>query len=305
MTICHSGAYTGDVQLDVESLRTYLAVLDWGGMTRAAEHLGLTQSAVSWKIKRLEQRVGRPLLIRDGHVLRPTHLGRTLIEDARTIVSTHDRAVHRLESPDFTGTIKVGSNEEVGATRIAGILGRFQRMHPEATIEFVVDQSRVLVHRLQRAQIDVAVVQITPDELLPDDVLLWEDELLWVTHRDMRYDDGEVPLITFGANGFYRPVSEPILERAGVPYTYTVSAPTSAGVRAAVEAGLGVAVLGSWYVGGNLVAWERASDFDPLPRSLQVVRAVPGEPPSIAEPLIAAIVDEFTDLPSRQDPDEY
>jgi DNA-binding transcriptional LysR family regulator len=293
------------MQLDVESLRAYLAVLDRGGMTRAAEYLGLTQSAVSWKIKRLEQRVGRPLLIRDGHVLRPTRDGRTLLEDARVIVAAHDRAVHRLESPDVTGTIKVGSNEEVGATRMAGILGRFQRMHPAATIEFVVDQSSVLIRRLERASIDVAVIQITPDEMLPGDVVLWEDELRWVTHRDMYYEDGDVPLITFGANGFYRPVSEPILERAGVPYTYTVSAPTSAGVRAAVAAGLGVAVLGSWYVGGELVEWKRGAGFDPLPRVLQVVRTVPGEPPSIAGPLIAAIVDEFRDLPSRQDPDGY
>ncbi len=293
------------VRLDVESLRAFLAVLDWGGMTRAAEHLGLSQSAVSWKIKRLEERVGRPLLIRDGHVLRPTRDGRTLLDDARIIVTAHDRAVHRLESPDFTGTIKVGSNEEVGATRMVGILGRFQKMHPAATIEFVVDQSRVLVRQLDRALIDVAVIQITPDEMLPDDVVLWEDKLVWVTHRDMQYEDGEVPLITFGANGFYRPVSEPILERAGIHYLYAVSAPTSAGVRAAIEAGLGVAVLGSWYVGGDLVEWERAADFDPLPPALQVVRTVPGEPPSLAGPLIAAIVDEFTDLPSRQDPREY
>ncbi len=293
------------MELDVESLRTFLAVLDRGGMTRAAQHLGVTQSAVSWRMKRLEQRVGRPLLIRDGHALRPTRDGRTLLEDARLIVEAHDRAVHRLESPDFTGTIKVGSNEEVGASRMAGILGRFQRMHRSATIEFVVDQSRVLVQLLERARIDVAVIQITPDELLPDDVVLWEDELHWVTHRDMPYSDGVVPLITFGANGFYRPVSEPILERAGVPYTYTVSSPTSAGVRAAVEAGLGVAVLGSWYVGGDLVVWERAATFDPLPRALQVVRTVPGEPPSIAAPLIAAIAAEFTDLRSRRDPATY
>lgn len=293
------------MQLDVESLRAYLAVLDRGGMTRAAEHLGLTQSAVSWKIKRLEARVGRPLLIRDGHALRPTRDGRTLLDEARTIVAAHDRAVHRLESPELTGTIKVGSNEEVGATRMVGILGRFQRMHPAATIEFLVDQSSVLLRQLDRARIDVAVIQITPEEMLPDDVVLWEDELVWVTHRDMRYEQGRVPLVTFGATGFYRPVSEPILERAGIPYTYTVTAPTSAGVRAAVEAGLGVAVLGARYVGGELVEWERAATFDPLPRSLQVVRTVPGEPSSIAGPLIAAIVDEFSDLPIRQDPSRY
>ena len=51
------------MQLDVESVRTLIAVLDHGGMTAAADALGMSQSAVSWKIKRLEERVGRDLLI--------------------------------------------------------------------------------------------------------------------------------------------------------------------------------------------------------------------------------------------------
>jgi DNA-binding transcriptional LysR family regulator len=289
------------MQLDVESLRTYVAVLEWGGMTRAAEHLGLTQSAVSWKIKRLEQRVGRPLLIRDGHTLRPSRDGRILLLEASEIIAAHDRTVHRLESPDFTGTVKIGSNEEIGAPRMASILGRFQRMHPASTIEFVINQSRLLVPLLERGAIDVAVVQVTPDEQQPGDVVLWSDELRWVTRHDMPFDDGIVPLITFGENGFYRPVSEPILERHGIPYTYTVSAPTSAGVRAAVAAGLGVGVLASWYLDDEIVEWARAADFEPLPDVRQIVRTVPGEQPAIAAPLIEAIVDEFTDLPSRRE----
>ena len=116
------------MQLDIESMRTYLAVLDWGSMTRAASQLDLTQSAVSWKIKRLEQRVGRPLLIRDGHELRPSQAGRILLDEARAIVEAHDRVAHRLESPEFTGRVRVGSNEEVGASRMAGILGRFNQL---------------------------------------------------------------------------------------------------------------------------------------------------------------------------------
>ena len=292
------------MQLDVESLRAYITVLEWDSMTRAAEHLGLTQSAVSWKIKRLEQRVGRPLLIRDGHALRPTRDGRTLLIEAGEIVAAHDRAVHRLESPDFTGTVKVGSNEEIGAPRMASILGRFQRMHPASTIEFVVNQSRMLIPLLERGAIDVAVVQVTPEDQRRDDVELWSDELRWATHPDMPFEDGVVPLITYGENGFYRPVSEPILERRGIPYTYTVSAPTSASVRAAVAAGLGVGVLASWYLDEEIIEWPRAADFEPLPDVRQVVRTVPGEQPDIAAPLIEAIVDEFTDLPSRHEHDD-
>ncbi len=288
------------MQLDVESMRTFLAVLDWGSMTRAATQLDLTQSAVSWKIKRLEQRVGRPLLIRDGHELRPSQAGRILLDEARSIVEAHDRVVHRLASPEFTGRVRVGSNEEVGAERMAGILGRFKRMYPDATIEFVVNQSRVLLPMLERGAIDVAVLQVRDDEVEPSDVVLWSEQLCWATHRDMPYEEGEVPLISYGENGFYRPVSEPILDKHGIAYRYTVTAPAATNVRAAVEAGLGVAVLGERFITDDVTEWSRAADLDPLPAAFQVVRTSPGESSAIATTLVEAITEEFLDLPDRQ-----
>ena len=103
------------MHLDIESLRVLLAVLDHGGMTRAAERLNLGQSAVSRKIQRLEQRVGTPLLIRDGHELRPTREGRALLPDARRMVDLHDRSVARLRTSDVTGTVKLSSNGEVNS----------------------------------------------------------------------------------------------------------------------------------------------------------------------------------------------
>ncbi len=287
------------MRLDLESLRAFAAVLDWGSMTRAAEQLELSPSAMSWKIKRLEQRVGRPLLIRDGHELRPTREGRLILEEAPAMLEAHDRLVRRLTHPEFTGTVKIGSNEEVGAARMAGILGRFRFAHPDATIEFVVNQSRLLLPLLQRGRIDVAVIQITEEEVRPDDVVLWTDELSWATHRDLPHDEGVVNLVTYGESGFYRPVSEPILEARGIPYRYTVTAPTSAGVRAAVAAGLGVAVLASHWLGDEVVAWERGADLDALPRSCQVVRTVPGESPGVTTAIVDAIVEEFTDLYER------
>ena len=287
------------MRLDLESLRAFITVLEWGSMARAAEQLELSPSAMSWKIKRLEQRVGRPLLIRDGHDLRPTREGRLLLEEAPAMLEAHDRLVRRLAHPEFTGTIKIGSNEEIGAARMAGILGRFRFSYPDATIEFVVDQSRNLLQKLARARIDVAAIQLTEEEVRPDDVVLFSEELVWATHRDLPYDDGRVDLITYGENGFYRPLSEPILDAHGIPYRYTVTAPTSAAVRAAVSAGLGVAILPSQWLSDEVVEWERGTTLDPLPFSCQVLRTVPGEQPAVTRAIVDAIVEEFTDLHDR------
>ena len=58
-------------------------------------------------------------------------------------------------------------------------------------------------------------------------------------------------------------------------------------------------MLASWYLDEEIVEWARSVNFEPLPDVRQIVRTVPGEQPDIAAPLIEAIVDEFTDLPSR------
>ena len=173
---------------------------------------------------------------------------------------------YRLQSPDFTGTIKVGSNEEVGCRPHGRHPRSLQapvprgdhrvrdRPEPRAHAAAERRQDRRRRHpgdrgrgarRRHRAVVG-RVAGGPPTATCPT-------------------DEGVVPLITYGTHGFYRPVSEPILERHGVDYEYTVNAPTSANVRAAVEAGLGVAVLRERFLTGDVVEWARAADFDPLP----------------------------------------
>ncbi|MFW2335448.1 LysR family transcriptional regulator [Ilumatobacter sp.] len=284
-----------ELQLDVESLRTYLTVLDTGGMTRAAERLNLTQSAVSWKIKRLEERVGRPLLIRDGHAVRPTRDGRALLDDARTIVELHDGAVWRLRSPELTGKITLGSNEEIDANDIAALLGRFKRSHPNATIEFVIDHTERLATLVDNGQIDVALMQVTDRHLRHDDTLLWTDDLHWVTSAEWTYDEGTVPLVTFGDLCFYRRLSEPILEAAHIDFTHAFSGSATRGVLAAIQAGLGVGVLSSWYLNDDIIDWPRGATLPPLPRVHQVARTVPGESAEAAHALVDVIAEQLVE----------
>lgn len=284
-----------ELQLDVESLRTYLTVLDTGGMTRAAERLNLTQSAVSWKIKRLEERVGRPLLIRDGHTVRPTRDGRALLDDARTIVELHDGAVWRLRSPELTGKIKLGSNEEIDATDIVALLGRFKRSHPNATIEFVIDHTERLATLVDNGHIDVALMQVTDRHLRHDDTLLWTDDLHWVTSAEWTYDEGTVPLVTFGDQCFYRTLSEPILEAAHIDFTNAFSGSATRGVLAAIQAGLGVGVLSSWYLNDDIIDWPRGATLPPLPRVHQVARTVPGESAEAAHTLVDVIAEQLVE----------
>jgi len=286
------------VQLDVESLRTFLAVLDQGSMTRAARTLHLTQSAVSWKIKRLEERVGRPLLVRNGRSIRPSRDGRALADEARAIVDAHDRAVARLDRSSLSGRIRLGSNEEITASRLVALLGTFNRVHPDAWIEMVVDNSRDLATGVDRGDLDVAVIQVGAEELRPDDTVLWVEDLAWVTSKQAPYDAGAIPLVTFGEGCNYRAVSEPLLDAAGIDHWVAFSGQTTAGVKAAVEVGLGVAVLGSRYLGGEIVRWKPGARLGELPGMYEVARIDAGDPSPLARALVAAIANEL-DEPAR------
>lgn len=283
------------MNLDVESLRTFLAVLDYGGMTAAADHLDLSQSAVSWKIKRLEERVGKPLLVRDGRSLRASTDGLALVDDARTIVDIHDRAVTRLRGSELSGTVRLGSNQEIGTDRLTLVLGRFKRTHPATSIAFELGPTEQLVAALDRGELDVVLIQVDDDGLRPTDTVLWSDELVWATCCESTYDDGLVPLITFGHACFYRPLSEPMLRQNKIDYTIAFSGPSATGVHSAVAAGLGVAVIGSRGLGGDIVEWQRGRSLGQLPCVHQIARSIPEGENETADALVAAIEAELVE----------
>ena len=286
------------MQLDVESLRVLLAVLDHGGMTRAAERLHMGQSAVSRKVQRLEERAGQPLLIRDGHTLRPTRAGRALLPDARAMVELHDQAAARLSSSDLAGEVSLSSNGEIDMEQIAAILGAFRRRHPGTEVQFSVDHTGALTEWVAAGEIDVAIFQVIEDALRPTDITLWKEDLVFVSSAADRFADQVVPFLDFGSHCYYNEFTHGILERAGVEFQTVFSAPTSADVRAAVEAGIGVAVMSARYLGGDVVEWEPPGGIEQLPQIHQIIRTVPGDRPEAVAALVETITNELSCGPS-------
>ncbi|MEM9561796.1 MAG: LysR substrate-binding domain-containing protein [Actinomycetota bacterium] len=272
------------MQLDIESLRTLAAVVDTGGMTRAAEQLATSQSAVSWRIKRLEERIGRNLLVRNGRSIRASRDGEELLRYARTILDTHDEAVARLTGSQLSGTIRLGATEEVSAHLLSPVIGRFNRIHPDLTIEIQIDTSLTLEERLARGRLDLVLIQTEPDDRRAGDTVLWVDEQRWISSPEWTYDEGPVPLVTFGDQGFYRARAQRVLRQAGIRSSVAFSGPSTASVIAAVEAGLGVAALSGRSVAGEVIDWPRGETLDPLKPVNQVARLAPGETsPEVAE----------------------
>ena len=232
------------MRLDIDSLRTLRAIVESGSFTGAAARLHLTQSAVSWKIKRLEERLGHALLVRDGKTIEPTEMGHELLAHAERILSAHDEAVASLQLRELTGTVRLGCNDEPQIDQVADIIRNFKIEHPRVGVHTRISLSSVVAAWLRAGELDLAIIQVLADEVKETDTILRHDRLEWFASPDLTLeDDGSVPLITFGPRGFYRSIAERLLRDAGFDSVVVVECESTAGVIAAIEAGLGVAVL--------------------------------------------------------------
>jgi DNA-binding transcriptional LysR family regulator len=94
--------------LDIDQLRTFVAIADTGSFTRAAEIVHKTQSAVSMQMKRLEDRVGRPIFERDGRLSKLTDDGERLLDYARRIVRLNLECMTSFNDNELTGRVRLG-----------------------------------------------------------------------------------------------------------------------------------------------------------------------------------------------------
>ena len=121
--------------LDLDLLRCFVAVAEQGGFTSAGGALGLTQSAVSLKVKRLEEVLGRRVLERSSRAVALTRDGEALLGYARRMLALNDEAVRRLVAPAVAGRLRLGVADHFVPRTLAPLLARFARSSPEVRLE--------------------------------------------------------------------------------------------------------------------------------------------------------------------------
>ena len=159
-SFCHTPVVgIPELKIDIESLRTLRAVVDTGSFTLAADQLGMTQSAVSHKVKRLEERVGLDLVVR-GAVVTATADGADLLRFADRIVGAHDEAVAHLTRSELEGSLTLGSNEDLHSDELVEVLARFGRAYPNVHIDVRVGLSGTIADLVDAGELDLGLIQI-------------------------------------------------------------------------------------------------------------------------------------------------
>ena len=228
--------------LDVDLLKTFLAIADNGSFTRAAEEVHKTQSAISMQMKRLEELLGVPLFAKDGRMSRFTPDGERLVDYARRIVSFNDEVVSVFTKPELTGTIRFGTPDDYAEKFLPEILARFARTHPLITVDVDCIDSGELFSRVKRGEMDLALVTHGCDIVTDEPVR--REQLVWVTSmRHCAHIAEVLPLAVSHAGCEWRSKVLKSLDKQQRKYRVAYSTPNSNAVNAAVMQGLAVGAM--------------------------------------------------------------
>jgi len=232
--------------LDIDTLRSLIAIVDMKSFSRAAERLGRSQSAISLQIARLERLVGHPLLERArGRVVGPTEKGAALVEHARQIVALNERAVASMRQPAAGERIRLGIPADFMERDFVSSLDEIRARYPEAHLELRTDLSARLAEDVGRGRLDVAFFKRTPSSgaggTITSEPMAWFGDAAMASER--RDGSSSVPLVAFAEGCAYRDEAERSLRAARRDWSVACEARSLSALVAAVEAGLGYAAL--------------------------------------------------------------
>ena len=228
--------------LDIDQLRTFVAIVDTGSFTRAADAVHKTQSAVSMQMKRLEERVGRTIFERDGRASKLTEDGERLLDYARRIVRLQSECIASFAEADLAGRVRLGLPDDYADRYLPEILARFARSNPRAEVTMVCEPTPNLIDRVEGGDLDLAIITHV-DRRGPSEIVRAE-QLLWVASaRHATHEESPVPLALGRPTCVWRQSAMEALEQVGRPFRIHFVSWNSTAVGAAVLAGLSVSVL--------------------------------------------------------------
>ena len=223
--------------LDPDLLRCFLAVTDSGGFTAAGERIGLSQSAVSLKVKRLENQLDRRLFARTSRSLALTEDGELLQGLARRLLAMNEEAVRRLTAPPLEGRLRLGVSEYLVPQHLPGLLAGFRRAHPRVRLEVRIGLSSDLLPQLEAGGLDLVFAKRDPGDR--HGRVIAEEPLVWVGSAELTAPHEPLALLTMPPPCSYRAAAVGALDRIGRDWEIVFTSPSIMGVQAAVTAGLG------------------------------------------------------------------
>jgi len=227
------------LNLDLDLLRTFVAVADLNTFAAAAVAVCRTQSAVSQQMQRLEQLVGKELFVRHGRNKLLTEHGIQLLGYARKILRFNDEACSSLMFNNLQGVLTVGASDDSADTILPFLLNRISSSYPRLALDVRVKRNLSMAEMLAAQEVDLMVTTHRPHQF--EHLTLRTSPTHWYCAAEYVLQKGEtLPLVFLDDPNPFRDSVLNTLDAAGIPWRMAYVASTLSAVKSAVKAGLGI-----------------------------------------------------------------
>ncbi|HYD99568.1 MAG TPA: LysR substrate-binding domain-containing protein [Alphaproteobacteria bacterium] len=248
--------------LDLAVLRTFLLIAEGRSFAETAALVGRSPSAVSLQIQKLEDELGAPVLRRSARGVALTLAGERLLGFARRMVALNDEALgaFRAEPPR---PLRFGTTQDFAEAALPEVLRRFALEHPAVELTLAVDRSAHLIDAVRGGALDLAIA-VGRDDPLNRGALL-AAPMVWIGRAGAAEAGRTLPLALFEPPCSFRSAALAALAAAGRPARIAITSPSLSGLRAAVQAGLGITARTRHLLGPGLEDVGPALGLPPLP----------------------------------------
>jgi DNA-binding transcriptional LysR family regulator len=232
--------YQNDLEFSL--LRTFLAVIRYGSMGRAATAVCRTQPAVSQQMLRLEKLIGKKVFSRTRGGVKLTRHGEMLVPYANRALDLNEEALARLREESPSGLVRLGVSEDTALAGLTSTLKRLQSSHPDVSLEISVAGPAKLDLRLAKGELDFVIAN--PNSVAATSVMEWQARPAWFASTELSIDPFRtLPLVLWQSPGSWHDGILDSLSRSGWEWRVVFESTSLDAALAAVESGLGVAAL--------------------------------------------------------------
>lgn len=224
--------------LDLTALRSFVAVAETGGVTRAAGVLNLTQSAVSMQIKRLEDALNLQILNRKGRTVSLTAAGEQLLGYAKRMLALNDEVYARLTDQAYEGEVVLGVPHDIVYPAIPQVLQRFNVDYPRVKVQLVSSFTRGLKEDFNRGACDIILT--TEDTCDAGGETLTTLPLIWVGAPGGQIWKSRPLRLAYEHNCLFRSGVQKALDQEGISWEMAVESDSTRTIEASVSADLAV-----------------------------------------------------------------
>lgn len=252
--------------LDMDALRTLVAILEAGSLGRAAERVGRSQSAASQQIRKLESQLGQPLFRKHGRTMVLTETGELVHSYARRILELNDDAARSVAGMAVEGAVRFGLPGDFAETWLPAALGQFKRAHPSVRVDVEVERNGVLLERLDRGEFDLVLAMGHGSR--SDARRVATLPMTWIGPKGFDVvikPDAPLDLALYHSPCFFRRAGLDALDKASIPWRLAYATSSLQSLWAGVAAGLGITLRTTAGIPTSLMRLDERHGLPPLP----------------------------------------